>query len=347
MADSAALKDLIVHLAGQAGFVRVGIAPAGPSPRGRRYREFLARGYHAGMGYLARNASARCDPREVLPGARSVICLAASYAPGPAERSSGHIARYARGRDYHRLLRKRCRRLLQALVREVPGLRAKVCVDTSPLLERDLAAAAGLGWIGRNGCLVDARFGSYLLLAEIVTDLPLEPDRPVPNGCGDCRACVRACPAGAITPEGLVDSRRCVSYLTIEHRGEVPEELRSALGTNVFGCDLCQEVCPHNRGVGPGDADLRGPSDLARASLAEILGWDEAAWDRLTRGSAGRRARHEQYLRNAAIAAGNAADASLRAPLRRLARRAEPVVAEAARWALGRLGQSRAGGGGR
>jgi len=335
--DATTIKAHATGLARGLGFARVGVAPP-VAARPERFAEFLARGLHADMHYLARNPSARADARHLLPEARSVMCLAVSYAPDAADESSGLIARYARGRDYHRVLRARCRKLLAALVEIVPDLKARICVDTAPLLERDLAAQAGLGWIGRNGCLIDPQLGSYLLLAEIVTNLPLPPDGPVADRCGGCRACIDACPAGAIGDDGLLDCRRCASYLTIEHRGAIGEPLRKAMGRNVFGCDACQAACPFNRRAPAGDAALRGPSDLARTPLGEILDFTDADWDRLTRGSAARRATREMFARNAAIAVGNTHDQTLRRPLKRLAESASAVVAEAARWALARVG---------
>jgi epoxyqueuosine reductase len=334
--DAGWLKALVARLSGELGFARVGIARAEESPRADRFRRFLARGYHGGMSYLARGVEARCDARSVLEGASGVICLAASYAPAPDEQGSGAIARYARGRDYHRLLRRLCREMLARLRQVEPALRAKVCVDASPVLERDLAAAAGVGWIGRNGCLIAPGAGSYLVLAEIVTDLPLEPDAPIENRCGRCRACVEACPTGAIVEPGVVDSRRCLAYLTIEHRGRTPEEFRPALGGRVFGCDACQEVCPFNRKAPAGEAGLRGPRPVARTPPAAMLEWTQADWDRFTRGSATRRAGYRMFLRNAAIAAGNAADVSARAALERLAGHPAAMVAQAARWGLDR-----------
>ncbi len=337
MADAGELKALLVELAGELGFARVGVAPAGPSAQAERFRSFLAKGYHGQMTYLARDAAGRCDPRRLLEGAASVICLAASYAPPAGRPSPDHVARYARGRDYHRLLRSRCRRLVAALSQAAPKLRARICVDTGPLLERDLAAQAGLGWIGRNGCLIDRRWGSYLLLAEVVTDLPLEPDAAAKARCGACHACIDACPTAAIGAAALVDCRRCISYLTIEHRGEIPPEFRPAMGRWVFGCDVCQEVCPFNRRPPPGQAELIGPSALAQTSAGEILEWTQGRWDAATRGSAARRARYEMLLRNAAIAAGNAADPSAAGSLKRLASGGPALAAEAAGWALARL----------
>ena len=341
MTDPAQLKALLLRLARELGFVRAGVAPAGRSPRADRFDRFLKLGCQAEMAYLQRDPQARCDPTRLLDGAASVICLAASYAPADGPGEGGAIARYARGRNYHRLLRKRCGKLVDALREAAPAMEARICVDTAPLLERDLAAAAGLGWIGRNGCLIDRELGSYLLLAEVVTDLPLPADGPAANGCGSCRACVDACPTGAIRPDGLVDSRRCVSYLTIEHRGAIPEEFRPGCGERVFGCDACQQACPYNRPgrLPPADAELAGPSELARTSIEAVLEWTQSDWDRLTRGSAGRRANYEMYLRNAAIAAGNAAAPSRRAALERLAGHESHLVADAARWALQRVAQ--------
>jgi len=343
--DAAELKKLIGRAAGKLGFARVGVAAARPAAHAGRFRRFLELGYHADMAWLARAPDRRADPRNLLDGAASVICLAVSCAPAPGEAAPERIARYARGRDYHRVLKARCRRLVDEIDRAAGGVRARICVDSSPLPERELAASAGLGWIGRNGCLIDRELGSHLLLAEIVTDLHLPTggqaglpaDEPVPNRCGSCRACVEACPTGAIREDALIDARRCVSYLTIEHRRSVPEGLRRGVGGQVFGCDVCQQVCPFNRRAPAGDAELRGPTELVRTELPEMLVWTRADWDRLTRGTAARRATAEMFLRNAALAAGNAREARARPALERLAAGGPPAVAEAAAWALERL----------
>lgn len=343
MTDPSELKALVLRLAMEHGFAAAGVAPAEESPRAERFMEFLRRGHHADMTYLARDPQARCDPRSLLEGAAAVICLAASYAP--ACECSGGVARYARGRDYHRVLRNRCRKIVAELARVEPALTARVCVDTAPLLERDLAASAGLGWIGRNGCLIDERLGSYLLLAEILVNVPLPADSPAPPRCGTCRACVDACPTGAIDPDGLVDSSRCVSYLTIECRGSMPEELRAGCGERLFGCDVCQEVCPWNRPqrLPPGDAELLGPTQVAAATVAAVLAWSQDDWDRATRGSAARRARWDMFLRNAAVAAGNVGDESARPLLARLCGHPSDIVQDAAQWAVSRLDAGRGG----
>ena len=331
------VKRRAFELAGELGFVCAGVAPARPSRHVDRFDRFIERGFCADMEYLGRTGPTRADTRRMLNGAASVICLGAPYAPASGDVGGGHIARYARGRDYHRLLRKRCRKLIDALRAEAGDMAALICVDTAPVSDRELAAEAGLGWIGRNGCLIHPAWGSYLLLAEIIVDVPLPPDAPVPNCCRDCGRCAEACPTGAIGPDGLVDARRCISYLTIENRGQIPAEFRRAIDGRVFGCDACQEACPYNADVPAGDAALRGPSELARTPAAGMLSWAEQDWDRLTRGSAGRRATWPMYLRNAAVAAGNAGDPCVRGDLERLARHASPAVAEAARWALAQL----------
>jgi epoxyqueuosine reductase len=337
MPNPVELKALVSRLSREMGFVCVGVAPVGPSPRRERFRRFLELGCHADMAYLARDPDDRVDPGRMLEGARSVICLAVSYAPAPGDDAGEHIARYARGRDYHRLLRKRCRKLADALTAAAGGMRARICVDTSPLLERDLAAQAGLGWIGRNGCLLNRRLGSYLLLAEIVTDLPLPPDSPAENHCGRCEACVQACPTGAIREDGLVDSRRCISYLTIENRRSIDEQFWEACGQRIFGCDVCQQVCPFNRQPPAGDAELRRPSELARTPPRAILEWTGEQWDRLTEGSSARRAGLDMFLRNAIVAASNSGDPSCRPVLMRLIGSDWPHVALAARRAMERL----------
>ena len=333
------IKRRALELARGLGFACAGVAPVGASRHVGRFDRFIERGFCADMDYLRRTRPTRADTRRMLEGAAAVICLAVPYAPGPGEEGAGHVARYARGRDYHRLLRKRCGKLIDALRAETGDMAARICVDTAPVSDRELAAEAGLGWIGRNGCLVHPEWGSYLLLAEIIVDVPLPPDAPLESRCLACGRCAEACPTGAIGDDGLVDARRCISYLTIENRGRIPEEFRRAMGGRVFGCDACQEACPYNATakVPPGDPALRGPSEPARTPAAAMLSWTEADWDHLTRATACRRAKYEMFLRNAAIAAGNAADPSGRADLDRLARHESPAVAEAARWALAQL----------
>ena len=344
-AQLAEIKDAIKHLAIQMGFVAVGVVPTGPVSGAGQFMRFLSLGYHAGMDWLARSPLRRCDTRFLLPegvGDRgSVICLAMSYAPDGRERTSGRfwIARYARGKDYHRVLRKRCEKIVSEISKVVSGLFSRICVDTAPILECSLAASAGLGWIGKNGCLINRKYGSYLLLAEIITNLTLEPDRPVENGCGSCNACVESCPTGALTGDGLLDANRCVSYLTIEHHGIIPDEFKMACSRWLFGCDACQEVCRYNRNVPAGDAELLTLNAVAKIAPKDVLKWSEADWDRFTRGLAIRRAKYEMFLRNAAIAAVNeCGDDEVKRLLMRLSGHKSPIVADAARWSLSRMG---------
>jgi epoxyqueuosine reductase len=278
----------------------------------------------------------RLRPDLLVPGARSVICLAVGYAPRD-EPAPGIIARYARGKDYHDVLRARCKALMKRIGKAAPDFRGRAFVDSAPIMERTLAASAGVGWIGRNGCLIVPNLGSYVVLCEIVCNLPLTPDAPVPDGCADCRACVAACPTGAIQEGGLIDARGCVSYLTIEHRGDIEQEHWPRMGCRVFGCDACQEACPRNRELPAGAAELLGQAaPLGGAGLADILRWTEREWDAATRGSAVRRAKLPTLLRNAVIAAGNSGDPSLAPPLSELALRL-PELAKIVRWALDRL----------
>lgn len=337
-ADELAAK--IKRLALETGFARVGVAGADEPPGGERLRSFLDAGYHGEMAYMARNLPKRLCPNRLVPGAASVLCLAAGYAPGDGGIDDApFVARYARGRDYHKVLRSRCLRLIDRVRRIVGQLSARAFVDSAPVAERALACRAGLGWIGRNGCLVVPGLGSYVLLCEIIWDLPLAADAPIDSQCESCDACVRACPTGAIVGDGLVDARRCISFLTIENRGAIPAGLRGRMDACVFGCDRCQEACPHNRDVPPGDAELlAGGPPLAGASLEEILAWDQDDWDAATRGSATRRASLDMILRNAAIAAGNRGDPSLAGKLQALAER-RPELAEVVSWALERTSE--------
>ncbi len=338
------------------GFDLVGIAPAEPPPDADRLSDWLDRGYAGEMAWIGRRAEERGDPRRVLPGARSVVVVGVVYDPGDAvsEPGPGHgrVARYAGGDDYHDVLRGRLRALGDALEAAAGrSVRRRAYVDTGPVLERPLAARAGLGWIGKNTLLVNPRLGSYLFLGVLLTDLDLDPDEPEPDHCGSCRACLDACPTGAFPEPRVLDARRCLSYTTIELRGPIPEPLREPQGDRVFGCDVCQEVCPWNlrrRRVVPPDrsglrARLAPRPEWIRPELEWLLGLDEGAWRAATRRTALRRARHRGLLRNALVAAGNLGDPALLPAVRRHLASEDPVVAEHAAWAVQRLSAQRCG----
>jgi len=350
--DARALAERAKAVAQALGFDLVGVAPAEPAPHAGYLREWLARGFAGEMGWLGRRVEARIDPRCVLEGARSVVALGLVYDPGdpaPAPVASVRIARYAGGDDYHDVLLDRVRAFEAALAALADRpVRTRGYVDTGPLLERPLAARAGLGWIGKNTLLIHPRLGSYLFLAAVLTDLELAADAPEPDHCGSCRACLDACPTNAFPEPWVLDATRCISYATIEARGAIPEPAREPQGAWAFGCDVCQEVCPWNRRerreVPPDPHGLRARlaprAEWRRPALRWLLGLDEAAWQRATRRTALRRARWRGLLRNALVAAGNSGDRELVPLVRRHAESGDPLVAEHARWALDRLAGS-------
>jgi epoxyqueuosine reductase len=332
------------------GFDRVGVSPAEPTPRTEFLREWVARGFAGEMEYLARRLEERVDPRRVLEGARSIIAFSLVHDPTIEETSQGRaigtIARYAGGDDYHQVLRERLRAYedgLRALVGQ--PIRSRSHVDTGPVLERAHCARAGLGWIGKNTCLIDPELGSHLLLGVVITDLALRPSSAEPDHCGTCRACLDACPTQAFVEPYVLDATRCLSYATIEQRRAIPEPMREAQGNRVFGCDVCQEVCPWNtrsaRRVPPDPLGLRerlAPRPEWRAPALEwLLSLDEAGWQRATRGTAMRRAGHRGMLRNVLVAAGNSGEPELIPALRRHAEGDDRLLAEHAAWALARI----------
>lgn len=340
--DSRRVKQIALD----SGFDLAGIASAQPHPHFAFYSSWVTRGLAGAMGYLKdHRAQLRSDPRQLLPTARSILCVAKSYhGPEPPSTHSPRpwLSRYAWGRDYHRVLRQALERVVERLQAEAPSFDYRICVDTAPLLERSYAASAGLGWIGRNGCLIHQHTGSWIFLAELLLSLELEPDTPVEPHCGTCTRCIDACPTQALQPapqpgpEYELDARRCISYLTIELRGAIPEELRSSIGQNVFGCDICQDVCPWNhRAALSSDASFTSrhlapdPTSLAQLTPQEFR--------RQFQASAVSRAKYSGLLRNLAIAMGNSGDPSYRSTLQQLSTHADPVVAEHARWALAQL----------
>jgi epoxyqueuosine reductase len=345
----------LLALARQCGFELAGAARAEPAADFAHYAAWVERGLAGEMSYLTdRRADLRRDPRRLLASARSILVVGKLY-NRPEPRSTefrrperGWISRYAWGRDYHRILREGLERLAGRL-RERTGTEFdyKICVDTAPLLERSYARLAGLGWIGKNTCLINQQQGSWFFLGAMLTSLELEPGAPPPDRCGSCTRCIEACPTAAIVPapdgEGrrwMVDSRRCISYFTIELRGPVPPELRAGAGNHVFGCDICQDVCPWNRRAPsseePGFAALH-----FAPPLEQLAALTEAEFRERFRDTAVWRARYRGLLRNVAVAMGNSGLEKFRAPLEKLAASPDPLVAEHARWALEQLARVR------
>jgi epoxyqueuosine reductase len=335
------------------GFDRVGFAEAGVHEHAGRLREWLRLGRHGTMRWMARDPARRADPRLALPGARTVISVAASYyrggwpeAPGSEAPGSdaptlrGRVARYAWGRDYHKRLKRRLHALAKVVLALRPDTRYAAYVDAGPTLDRGWAERAGVGWIGKNTNVILKDAGSWHFLGEIVTDLALAPDPPARNYCGTCSRCLTTCPTGAIVAPYQLDARRCISYLTIEHRGSIPIELRPAIGTRIFGCDDCQEVCPWNRFATPtANPDFAERPEQQTPELIALLSLGRPGFDARYRGTALRRAGRDRFARNAAVALGNLADPRAIPSLRRaLLQDPDSVVRSHAAWALGRIG---------
>jgi epoxyqueuosine reductase len=323
------------------GFEKVGIARAGAAPRSGFLREWLGRGFHGEMSFMERAPEWREEPARMFPGARAIVCVAKNYnAPGShsGDGAVGRISRYAWGDDYHEVLRGK----LHELRRHLEGLggRAKVCMDTGAVLEKPWAEAAGLGWQGKHSNLIARDLGSWFFLGELVTDLDLEPDPPYGKDyCGTCTRCIDLCPTRAIVAPYVVDSRRCIAYLTIEHRGAIPRELRPLLGNLIFGCDICQDVCPWNRfaKVAPEREFYAREGNLAPALLG-LMGMSREEFGRRFRGSPVKRAKYAGFLRNVAVALGNSGDPGAIPALEKALAHEEPLVRGHAAWALGRLG---------
>jgi epoxyqueuosine reductase len=344
--------DLLRGWALAAGFDRAGIARLDPSEHGAAFRLWLERGEHAGMGWLERRSEERLDSGRLLPGGRTALCVALRYWPlAGEEEPSGdlwpRVARYARGSDYHALMERRLDGLAERIAGAFPGVLTRRYVDTGPLLERELAARAGLGAVGKNTCLLERDLGSWFLLGELLLTLELPADEPLADLCGACTLCLDSCPTDALVEPRRLDSNRCISYWTIEHRGPMPEAARHWVGDWVFGCDLCQEVCPWNRrrsAAPPADhPELGLPAERRELDLAGLLGSSEEDYVARFRGSPMKRAKHAGLRRNAAVAMGNRGETHHVAPLTAaLAGDPDPVVRGHAAWALGRIGGDQA-----
>jgi len=320
------------------GFPLAGAAPLGALPRRDFLDAWLAAGRAGGMTWLERRSAERCDPRLAHPWARSIVVLAHPYRPPPPpdadwrERLTGRVAAYALGADYHDRLHELLRALIARLAASFAGARFHAYVDTGPVLEREWAARAGLGWVGKNTLLLHRGMGSYFFLAELFTDLELDPVPLPADSCGGCTRCLAGCPTNALESGYAMDPRRCLAYLTIEHRGAIPPLLRPALDNWIFGCDVCQEVCPWNR-----EAADPGPADVLAPALVPLMALDVAGFRARFRGTAVTRTKRRGLLRNVAVALGNSGNPAAIPALRTALADVEPLVRGHAAWALGRL----------
>ncbi|BBB10194.1 tRNA epoxyqueuosine(34) reductase QueG [Sphingopyxis sp. EG6] len=345
-AETPSLEDHLEAVARAQGFVAFGIADADAAPQtAARLNQWLAEGRHGDMIWMESRAAQRGSPKGLWPEVKSVIALGMSYAPAhdplalADHPGRGRISVYAQGGDYHDVVKKALKAVARWLVVEVPGTELKVFVDTAPVMEKPLAAAAGLGWQGKHSNLVSREHGSWLFLGAIYTTLALSPSRPGRDRCGSCTACQDACPTQAFPAPYRVDARRCISYLTIEHDGPIPLDLRRGIGNRVYGCDDCLAVCPWNKFAETAHAHRaflpRG--ELVAPSLADLLALDDAGFRQVFAGSPIKRIGRGRMVRNAAIAAGNSGDRGFRPVLERLVEDDTPIVADAARWALDEL----------
>jgi len=332
------------------GFAACGIAHAGAAPEASaRLQAWLAEGAHGSMLWMEERSRQRGSPASLWPEVKSVIMLGMSYAPPTdplalaGEAHVGRISVYAQGQDYHDIVKKALKHLARWLVAEAPGANVKVFVDTAPVMEKPLAEAAGIGWQGKHTNLVSRDDGSWLLLGAIMTTLELAPDAPGDTRCGSCQACLAACPTDAFPAPFRLDARRCISYLTIEHKGPIPEEFRAAIGNRVYGCDDCLAVCPWNKFADAAAANraFAARAELAAPELADLLDLDDAGFRQIFAGSPIKRIGRDRMVRNAAIAAGNSASPDLVPPVVRLLDDPAPVVRGAAVWALSRLDPER------
>jgi epoxyqueuosine reductase len=344
--DPAAAKRQLKAHARELGFDGLGVARIDIPEDEQHLLRWLQCGFHGDMGYMRRHGLMRSRPQELAPGTVRVISARMSYWPAAArdahaalaDAEGAYISRYALGRDYHKVLRAALSRLAQELAKGIGPFGYRVCVDSAPVLEKALARNAGLGWIGKHTNLISRQAGSWFFLGEILTDLPLPEDPPASAHCGTCSACLSACPTAAIVAPYRLDARRCISYLTIEHHGAIPRELRPALGNRIYGCDDCQLVCPWNkfaRAASHPDFKVRHGLDAAR--LTELFAWTEAQFEERMRGSAIYRIGYEKWSRNIAVALGNApsSDEVVQA-LKRRRQGASALLHEHIEWALAR-----------
>jgi epoxyqueuosine reductase len=347
-AEPADLVGEIRHLADALGFQQIGISAPALEQHERWLEAWLAAGYHGEMSWMASHGTKRTRPAELVPETRRVISVRMDYLPGDtrmarrlAQPDIAYVSRYALGRDYHKLMRRRLQQLAERIQALIGPFGYRAFVDSAPVMERALAVQAGLGWFGKNSMLINRQAGSYFFLGELFTDLPLPVDEPyTQEHCGSCTACLDRCPTDAFVGPQVLDARRCISYLTIELKGAIPEELRSLMGNRVFGCDDCQLVCPWNRFARETrEADFAPRHRLDQAELVTLFRWDEEAFLRYTEGSPIRRIGHERWLRNLAVGLGNATTSiPVIEALRDRLEHPSPLVREHVLWALERHG---------
>ena len=342
--DRASLTNSIKEKAGSL-FDLVGVSPAGPFPENQYYKEWLAKGHAGEMGYMERNSERRENLKNLMPGARSVISCGLNfntdypYSTECGDNDKGWIARYAWGEDYHDVIKERLgelRSYIRSLATGEPEMRSYV--DTGPVLERNYAKYAGIGWVGKNTCLINQEMGSWIFIGEIITELELEYDSPAPERCGTCTRCIDECPTGAIRAPYELDSRLCISYLTIELKDKIPEELRSLSGNHVFGCDICQDVCPWNRRADTTSEAAFGPRDgLFNPELSTLASLSAREFRSLFKGSAVKRTKRKGLLRNVMVAIGNSEEPGFIPIVESSLNDEEPLVRAHAAWALYRL----------
>ena len=342
--DLRELKAEIGRWAADLGFQKIGVSDIELSRAEQRLGEWLDEGHHGTMHYMHRHGTKRSRPAELVPGTLRVVSARMDYLPQNQDdairlldhESGAYVSRYALGRDYHKVLRGRLRSLARRIQEKIGAFGYRVFVDSAPVLEKPIAEKAGLGWVGKHTNLIDRETGSWFFLGELYTDLPLPVDEPEVSHCGTCRACIDVCPTGAIVAPYKLDARRCISYLTIELKDAIPEEFRKAIGNRIYGCDDCQLYCPWNKFAQPSDeGDFAPRHNLDDIELTELFSWSESAWLERTEGSAIRRIGYERWLRNVAVALGNAKTTpAVVAALNQRRNSDSKLIAEHVGWAL-------------
>lgn len=352
--DSNSVTKLIKTVGRSLGFQSIGIASIDLEQAQQRLQQWLSQGRHGEMNYMESHGSKRWHPEELVENTRSVISVSLNYWPEDEnsltspwqllkEDTKGYISRYALGRDYHKMMRKRLKKMAQLLEKEIGTFGYRVFVDSAPVLEKPLASQAGLGWVGKHTNLINKDHGSWFFLGEIYTDLPVEGSDESSNHCGTCNSCINICPTAAITAPYQLDARRCISYLTIELKGSIPIELRPLIGNRIFGCDDCQLICPWNRfATKSEEVDFVPRHGLEQPELLELFNWNEEQFLKRTEGMAIRRIGHQQWLRNIAVTLGNGSagnNVQVISALNAQLLTAAPMVAEHIEWALAQLSE--------